>query len=250
MDKIISKEDVIKTVKISNQGATVQSDKISKVFGKAHKNLLKQIEKEIEFFTAQKIAVRTYFIEDDYINSRGKVYKRFQLTRKGFDYIVLGFTGDKAKIYKLWYIDEFHKKSEIIKEHKIVAYENKENPIWLEFRKEGKDIRTKFTDSINEYLLPQRIEENKETNQFVSRYITAYTNLIYKKLSIDVPTGLKLNRDSMSLRTLFEIEKLEEEGRFYIGLYGQEGMHYKKIYKEIKKKFEKDKNERQQSLNR
>lgn len=240
MSKIITKEELEKTVKLSSQGATVQSDKIAKVFGKEHSSVLKMIEKHkvsLVEMDESDYSISKYFIEADYINSRGKEYKRYQLTRKGFDLVVLSFTGKEAFKYKIWYIDEFHKKSEVIKEHKIVAYENNENPIWLEFRKEGKEIRTKFTDVINEYLLPQRIAENKETNQFVSRYITSYTNLIYKKLNIIVPTGLKLNRDSMSLRTLFEIEKLEEEIRFWISTYGIEGIHYKEIYQIIKKKL-------------
>jgi len=233
----ITKEDVIKTVKITKKGATVQSDKVAKVFGKAHKNLLKQIDKEIEFLTASNIAVKTYFIDDNYVNSRGKVYKRYQMTRKGFDYIVLGWTGKKAKLYKIWYIDEFHKKSEVISQNKQFAYENNENPLWLEFREQGKDMRTKLTDAINDYLLPQREEENKETAQFVSRYITSYTKLIYKTLGIEVPKGTTLNRDAMNLRVLFNIESIEEKVSIMIKNCTNNGVHYKDTYKAIKEKM-------------
>ena len=240
MGKSITKEDVIKTVKITKKGATVQSDKIAKVFGKSHPKVIRDIEKHIISLAKigeSDLSISKYFIEDSYINSRGKSYKRYQLTRKGFDLVVLSFTGDKAFKYNIWYIDIFHKKSEVIQENKQIAYENKENPIWLEFREQGKEIRTKLTDAVNLFLLPIRISENKETNQFVSRYISSYTNLIYKVLDVTVPKGTTLNRDAMDLRVLFKIEQLEESVAKMIEDKVGSGLGYKDCYQDIKKEL-------------
>jgi len=237
MKSIITKKDIEKSVKITKRGATVKSDDVAKVFGKTHFNVLKLIDKHIaSLFQMEysEMQISQYFIKDNYINSRGKLYRRFQLTRKGFDLVALSLTGKEAFQYKVWYIDEFFKKSDIIQKNKQIAYENSENPIWLEFREQGKAIRTKLTDAINDYLLPQRVEENKETSQFVARYITSYTKLIYKVLDIDTPI---VDRDTMDLRLLFKIEQLEERVANLIEEYANEGIHYKDIYKRIKKEL-------------
>lgn len=262
------KELIEKSVKITKRGATVKSDDVAKAFGKQHKTILAMIKREIihiliddgiidkkEFadykdFTkvpkekmdnllagnpANKKHISKYFIDSSYIDSKGRKYQRYELTRKGFDLIVLGLTGQNARKYKRWYIDEFHKKDKVIRKNKQIAYENKENPIWLEFRKQGKEIRTKFTEAIKEVFIPKREAERKETNIFLTRYIISFTRLIYKKLNIEIPKGTELNRDSMDLRTLFKIEQEEEKIRDLI--YKYKDLHYKEIYKKIKKEI-------------
>ncbi len=234
MKSIITQSDIVKSVKITKQGATVQSDTVAKIFGKAHKQVLLKIRKEIEALVELNYSTNKYFIASNYVNSKGADYTRYELTRKGFDLIVLGFTGSKARIYKLWYIDEFHKKSDVIQKNKQIAYENNENPLWLEFRNQGKLIRSTLTDSINNNLLPQRIAENKEVNQFIPRYITSYTNLVYKILNITTPTGTSVNRDTLDLRVLFKVEELETKIATMIQQFTEEGLHYKDCYKAIK----------------
>ena len=235
---IISKEDVIKTVRVTKRGATVKSDAIAKIFEKSHKQVLASIDKKIKFLTANSISHQTYFINSTYLNSRGKEYRRFELTRKGFDLVVLSFKGDIAELYRIWYIDEFHSKSEVISKNKQLAYENNENPLWIGFRQQGKEIHTKFTDAVNEYLLPQRVSEKRETSQFVARYISAYTKLVYKVLDVKVPKGVNLNRDAMDMRLLFRIETLEEKIATLIISKAKQDIHYKDIYQQIKSEIE------------
>ncbi len=234
MTKSITKKAVSDTVKITKRGATVQSDKVAKIFGKAHSMILRKIRGVCDELVMQNCTTTSYFIPSNYINSKGKDYTRYELTRKGFDLLGLSLTGKEAFKFKLWYIDEFHKKSDVIQKNKQLAYENNENPLWLEFRAEGKEIRTKLTDAIQDYLLPQRVEEGKETSQFVARYITVYTNLIYKLLDIEVPKGTALNRDAMGIRVLMEIERKETQMAMDIEFLAKDGMHYKDIYKRIK----------------
>jgi len=234
MKKSITKQDVVKTVKVTKRGATVQSDRVAKVFGKSHKQVLALIDKKIKFLTANSISRQTYFLDSKYINSRGKEYRRFELSRKGFDLIVLSFKGDKAELYRIWYIDEFHKKSDFINKNKQLAYDNNENPIYLELREISKEARTKLTDAINDYLLPQREAEGKETAQFVTRYITSYTKLIYKKLGIEVPKGIAVNRDALSVSELGGVQLWETVIAETIKGLAYNDVHYKKIYQHVK----------------
>ena len=96
--KEITKVDVVKTVKVLNQGeAVVSSLDIHKIFNKEHKNVLATIYKQIENLEEMSEShglklsreINKYFIENSYINSRGKDVKRYNLTRRGFDLVVL-----------------------------------------------------------------------------------------------------------------------------------------------------------------
>ena len=179
--------------------------------------------------------INQYFIDTTYIDSRGKEYPRYELTRKGFDMIVLSLTGRKARQYKRWYIDEFHKKSEVVKSNKAISYELKENPVWLEFREQGKTIRQKFTKAFKDVFVPQREAEGKETNIFLGRYISTLTKQIYKKHGIETPKGVKIDRDTLDARQLFRVEQDEEKATELIYKYADH--HYKEIYKLVKKEL-------------
>jgi len=117
----IKKTDITKAVNVSKNNIFVSSDFIAEVFEKRHSDILLKIREEIKYLTAENLVVNSYSQDTSYINSRGQEYQRFNLTRKGFDVVVLSMTGNKAKKYKYWFIDEFHKKASIITEHQQSA---------------------------------------------------------------------------------------------------------------------------------
>ena len=55
------------------------------------------------------------FIESEYRASNGKMNKEYLLTRDGFSFLVMGFTGAKADEWKLKYIEAFNKMEQTIK---------------------------------------------------------------------------------------------------------------------------------------
>jgi len=230
------KNTIEKTVKILSKGeAVVSSLDIAKVFGKEHNELLRIIRRKIEFLTVEKFNSENYFILDDYVNSRGKEVPRYKITRKGFDYIVLSLKGKKAELYKLYYIDEFHRKQNHINKNIQVAYENKENPIWLEFRAQGKELHKELTDAIKKYFVDYRYNVEKKLND--GRYYTTIANLINKNQGIETPKGIKLIRDALDLRVLFKLEECEIKIAKSITEHSEQGLHYKLEYQAIKREL-------------
>ena len=56
------------------------------------------------------MAFQKMFIESTYkVEGNNKTYKEYLMTRDGFTFIVMGFTGEKADEFKLKYIDAFNK---------------------------------------------------------------------------------------------------------------------------------------------
>ena len=247
MDDIITKEKLEKTVIVSKSGAYVKSDDIAKIFEKQHKVVLKMITnkvKEIEEIHKDLIGTKLcrliseYFVKSDYLDSKGRTYIRYNLTRKGFDILVLSMTGSKALKYKMWYIDEFHKKTEIIQNDKALAKLHKSDDLYIQFRDESKDIRRLFTEVIQEFELPQRIEEGKDASRFLGIRIMNYTKLVYSILGIEIPKGDNA-RDVLDIRQLVRLEDLEKQVTKMIKDNAVNGIHYKDSYKMIKKEISK-----------
>lgn len=91
------------------------SRQIAGTFGKEHKHVLQSIRESIE--TTSKVAAdfsAANFIESRF-KDRGKFYPEFLLTKDGFSYLAMGFTGKKAAAFKIAYINRFNRMEEFIK---------------------------------------------------------------------------------------------------------------------------------------
>lgn len=109
-------------IKISNQDGqlVVTSKQIAENFEKDHRVVVRAIENKVESLTAQKCSVEKLFIPTTF-NHNGNEYKEYLLTRDGFTFIVMGFTGAKADGWKLKYIEAFNKMEKTLKEPKQLS---------------------------------------------------------------------------------------------------------------------------------
>lgn len=107
-----------KLINILNQDGqlVVTSRQIAEDFGKRNSHVVEAIENKIESLTAEnsEVEISKLFIPTTY-NHNGNEYKEYLLTRDGFTFIVMGFTGAKADAWKLKYIEAFNKMEEAIK---------------------------------------------------------------------------------------------------------------------------------------
>jgi len=228
MSRIITQNDINKTVTIRNGKEVVRSDKLAKMFERTHKQVLALIRNKMEFMEENNISLRGYFIEEKVSKPQGGTFTRFYLTRKGFDYIALSLRGKVAEIHKLWYIDRFHEQHNLIVEHKLTAKLNKTDDMWLEFRNEGKVFRDKLTKAIFDKVVTYRNDVEKKMND--GKYYYHYTTLIYSVLGIDLPKGTN-PRDVLDKRMLVRLEDMEDK---VAGMIMECDKYYKECYKEIK----------------
>jgi Rha family phage regulatory protein len=63
---------------------------IAEHFVKSHKHILDKIDN----LGVDEQFSRTNFRPSEFINSRGKTYRGYEITRDGFSILVMGFTGD------------------------------------------------------------------------------------------------------------------------------------------------------------
>lgn len=91
----------------------VSSRMVAERFGKRHDHVLRAIEAKIS--TNPKLGALDYFIETSYKDAKGENRKEYLMTRDGFTFIVMGFTGVEADMWKLAYIEAFNKMEEALK---------------------------------------------------------------------------------------------------------------------------------------
>ena len=94
---------------------SVLSTNIAEVFGKEHKHVLRDIENILLSLPQER---RCNFNETqiERVNNIGATVrsKAFRLTRDGFTFLVMGYTGEKAAKFKWTYIDEFNKQQALL----------------------------------------------------------------------------------------------------------------------------------------
>lgn len=100
---------------INNNGElVVSSRKVAEDFGKEHKVVLRSIN---EILTEQNCAVlNEMFYATTYINAQNKKQPEYLMNRDGFSMVVMGFTGAKAREWKLKYIKAFNAMEKKLKE--------------------------------------------------------------------------------------------------------------------------------------
>ncbi|MDQ8093901.1 Rha family transcriptional regulator [Bacillus amyloliquefaciens] len=78
---------------------------VAEVFGKRHDTVLRDIRN----LDSSKEFNLHNFAEVDYQDDRNRTYKKYLIKRDGLTFLVFGYTGAKAAIYKEKYIAEFNR---------------------------------------------------------------------------------------------------------------------------------------------
>jgi Rha family phage regulatory protein len=170
-----------------NMDALTTSLDIARVFEKPHDAVIKSIKKTIEDCDATFSAVNIY--EAKYKDAQGKYRPCYNLTRKGFTLVAMGFSGKKAMDFKVRYINAFESMAELISSRIISKNGYKEMTA---------AIKAKIGDSPLIYA--------KEANM-VNIVVLGMKSSDFKEVH-----GLKANetpRDSVIIEVLQELDKAQ-----------------------------------------
>ncbi|HCS2827597.1 TPA: Rha family transcriptional regulator, partial [Shigella flexneri] len=105
----LSLEDVIMATTLSHPDVTIENGRavttsisIAEFFGKQHHHVVQKIES----FECSELFLTSNFSRVKF-EHRGNSYNAYQITKNGFVFLVMGFTGKKAATFKEAYIAEF-----------------------------------------------------------------------------------------------------------------------------------------------
>ncbi|WP_277264805.1 phage regulatory protein/antirepressor Ant [Prevotella corporis] len=108
----------------SSQGRDVTTSLIvAQVFGKEHSKVCRDIEN----LSCSKSFRVANFGEATFENKKtGQNHKMYQMTKDGFSFLVMGYTGDKAGNFKEMFINEFNKREMMLKSDDYILARSQE----------------------------------------------------------------------------------------------------------------------------
>ncbi len=202
---------------------TTTSRIIAEYFGKAHKNVIRAIENLQSSDEFNKHNFEPIDFQDD----KGRTYQEYVITRDGFTILVMGFTGKKAMVWKLKFLEAFNSmEAEILK--------NRSNLDWKAARLQGKAVRKQTTDTIQDFVE----YATKQNSINAKMYYANLTKMEYKALDmLEQSKGSSGNfRDTLDLMQIGFLQVAENIASTAIRKGMDENMHYKEIYVFAKEK--------------
>lgn len=199
--------------------AVTTSMNVAEVFGKQHKNVLRDIKELDCSDDFRQLNFELSYSEREMPNGGVKKEPYYTMTRDGFTFLVMGYRGKKAAQFKEAYIKAFNRME-------------KELSSWRKTRGLAVSIRKSLTDAI---------KENLDTSKpFV---YSNYTKLAIKKTfgkSIDeirAERGISKEqnlRDFLNSDETERLNKMESEIAGMVRAFKLIGMNDKEIYAKIK----------------
>ena len=95
LDKVMGNELTGGWVEIENGIPTTTSVRIAEVFGKLHKNVLRDIQEKILPNVSREFNALNFELVN-YQDAKGEYRPMYRLTRDGFTMVVMGYTGPAA----------------------------------------------------------------------------------------------------------------------------------------------------------
>lgn len=118
---------------MKDRQAVTTSLNLAESFEKEHKNVIQVIESKIQ--SAENSAhYKKMFALGSYKDSRGREQKLYFMNRDGWTFIAVGFTGKKADLFKLKYIEAFDEMEKHIKEQSLKIPQSPQEALRLMFQ--------------------------------------------------------------------------------------------------------------------
>lgn len=210
-------------ISLDHRRAVTTSLLVAEKFNKRHKNVLRDIEK----MECSDSFTRLNFEPSEYQDSTGRTLPMYLITRDGFTFLAMGFTGKEAATWKEKFISAFNKM-----EKQLTLRHNAE---WQQSRLEGKAVRRELTDDLQRFVQYATAQGSSSA----VRYYTAVSSMINRSLGfINEAVPGKPVRDFLDGELLAYVAMAERLCRKAIVEGMTQGMHYKEVYQYAKQRVE------------
>lgn len=224
--KMTNKNEIL--VYSRNNIAYTDSVTVANKFGKRHDDVIRAIE-NIE--CSSQFRHRNFAVSKKVQNNKLE-YLVYEMTWKGYSFVIMGFTGKKAGKFKEDFIEAFDSMQQVLS----IQKQNQGSESWNLTRNNGKLLRKLETDAI-ERLVGYAV---KNKSKSASRYYSLITDMEYKALfyfaeAIEKPNKIRRLLNEMQLIHLATAESIVAR---IIHKNIDAGVHYKAIYKLCKEEIE------------
>lgn len=205
----------------SNGNDVTTSLIVAQVFGKNHKDVLRDIEK---LSCSEDFRVRN-FAHTPYTHPQnGQVYHYYEMTKDGFSFLVMGYTGAKAGEFKERFISEFNKREMMLKDDDYILMRSQQI---LQKRVEAAEQRVKALEADNQQK-DAKIAKLQPKADFADAAFTTDDK-------VDIGMAAKILKLGFGRNTLFQ--KLRQVGVFFSNRNEPKQRFVNAGYFEMKEKF-------------
>ena len=173
---------------------------IADKFDKRHADVLRAVEK---LECSAGFAERNFALSE-YVDATGRKQPMYRITRDGFSFMVMSFTGRAAAAWKEKFIGAFN---HLERELRRIA-SARALPEWQEARQLGKTDRRDLTDAVQ--LLCQRAHERGDSTTPLGLWETAATRVVTTALFDTNGERIAAIRDRLTARQLRRLAMAEE----------------------------------------
>ncbi len=130
-DLILTEADYHELVSCDGDEPTTDSVKVAKCFGKRHDNVLRTINNVKCSAKFRLLNFEEIFYSDEY----GRSQRMFNMTKDGFMFVVMGFTGKQAAAWKEAFIEAFNRMARDLQDRSM-SIEQQRHMLMAEFKQE------------------------------------------------------------------------------------------------------------------
>lgn len=223
-------DEAAQIIHVDGGKPTTTSKVIAEAFGKRHDRVLRAID---NLQCSVDFRHRNFGETSNIVsmpNGGTRTDRSYTITRDGFSFLAMGFTGKKAAEWKERFIAAFNQMEQELIRQAI----QKQNSIWIQARQSGKVARLELTDAVQEFV--EYAHKQGSTN--AHRYYSSITMMEYRALFMigrAVEDGFRDKLSALQSSHLTTAESIAQRAL-------REGMtnelHYKDIYTLAKERVE------------
>ena len=179
----------------------LDSREVAKMLGKNHADLLRDIARNVEYLIESKIAFNDFFQETQYKDKINRTNKKYDITKKGCEFLAHKLTGKKGAIFTATYINEFHKMEQALKKNmtqeKLPFSSTVMIPIdKIEYWNKIKELSNEADDVRSEIYHKLKLLSNMVVS--ITREVDKLSNIVFEtEDNINKIEGRDMNLNSM-----------------------------------------------------
>ncbi len=221
---LITTNEAQQLIQMDGDELSTTSLLIAEKFGKRHDTVLRSI-RNLECSAGFRLR---NFAESSYVNEQGKDQPVYTVTRDGFAFLAMGFTGKTAALWKERFIGAFNLMVRLLSQQTA----HRATTEWLESRASGKVVRLTETDTIQDFIA-YAVAQGSQNAQNYYRQITKMEYRALFLIDKAVGDGFRDKLNAMQLMNLATAESVAQ--RALRDGMAQE-LHYKDIYQLAKER--------------
>lgn len=171
---------------------------VAEVFGKEHNKVCRDIE-NLSCSEAFRVA---NFGDTPYTHPQnGRTYKMYRMTKDGFSFLVMGYTGGKAGEFKELFIDEFNKRTAMLSSDDYILARSQEILRGRVKALESEVAQQQEVLEIKDRQIERLLPDADYTRRVLVSKDTFTTSQIAKELGLGAPT---LNKKLRQLKVQYK----------------------------------------------